>query len=39
MQDQEKFERISRFHEWMVKIGNVYLYSNTMMENAYNKVI
>jgi hypothetical protein len=38
MLEQERFERISRFHEWMLKIGNVYLHSNPMMESAYNRV-
>ena len=31
-------KEIEKFHEWMVKIGNKYLYDNERMCNAYNKI-
>lgn len=31
-------KEIEKFHEWMVKIGNKYLYDNEQMCNAYNKI-
>jgi hypothetical protein len=39
MLNKEKFDRIVKFHEWMIKIGNVHLYNNNSMVNAYEKII
>lgn len=38
MVNQERFKRQLKFHEWMVKVGNVYLHSNTLMDRAYDRV-
>jgi hypothetical protein len=38
MAEKERFDRIFRFHEWMLKIGNIYMHSNPLMEKAYNRV-
>jgi hypothetical protein len=31
-------KEVQKFHEWMVKMGNKYLYDNEQMCNAYEKV-
>ena len=31
-------EKALRFHEWMVRIGNIHLADNEQMTNAYIKV-
>lgn len=38
MVNQERFERQLKFHEWMLKVGNVYLHSNNLMDRAYDRV-
>ena len=38
MVTEDRFDRQLRFHEWMLKIGNVYMHSNPLMEKAYDRV-